>query len=150
MTADWGDTVGAGCESVTRVGQQPGTEQPGTEQPGGEDPRPSDSSTPSHPAGPGAPDRPDGPVAPVTPSHDPTLPVPSADRTAPKLSVKVKRKRGRRILTVRADEAVTLRGAGRVRALQANKALRITVRGKKRLRLVALDAAGNRTTKRVR
>ncbi len=138
VTADWNDTVAADCETVTRVGsppkdERPGEDKPGDEQPGGDGPG---NATPGN-------DIPSGPVEPSGPV------VPQADRTAPKLTVKVERKRGRRILVVRADEAVTLRGADRVRTLEAGRAARIAV-GRKRLKLVARDAAGNETVRRIR
>ena len=90
------------------------------------------------------------PDAPVSPAVDPQQPVPAADRTPPRLSVKVARKRGRRVLIVTANEFATLRGAGAPRSLAANTRVRIVVRRRGALRLVARDAAGNQTVKRVR
>ena len=140
VTADAGDSVAADCENVTRVGGSGGGGTPG-EQPGDE--RPRDDA-----AGPGTQPQ----DAPVSPAIDPTPPPPrpKADTTAPKLTVKVRRKRGRRVVTIRSDEAATLTVGRRTRRLAPNKAIRIVLRGRKAARLVARDAAGNQTVKRVR
>lgn len=137
VRADVGDTVGAGCETVVRV------PLPGTKPGGGTK---SDTAAPA--------ETPPAEEAPVQPAVGPAPPQPrpappAADRAAPKLKVKVIRRRGRRILSIRSDEAATLKVGRRTKRLEADKPLRIVVRGRKRVRLVALDAAGNRTVKRV-
>jgi hypothetical protein len=63
--------------------------------------------------------------------------------------VKVKRQGARRFLHVTADESATLRGAGRARTLVAGRVAKIAV-GRGRLKLLARDAAGNETVKRIR
>jgi hypothetical protein len=152
VKADEGDTIGPGCDTVTLVpkpstGGGDGSDGPGPGGGGKDDDAPAPGgdrpSQPAEPAPP-APRDPGGPAAPDRP-----LP-PAADATPPKLTVKAKRRRGRTVLTVTSDEAATLSGAGRkVRRLTAGRALRVVLRAK-RLRLVAHDAAGNATVKRVR
>lgn len=136
VEADAGDSVSADCESVVRVGGAKDT--PG-EQPLDVAPVP-------------APAQPSGEDRPVTPAIDPTPPPapPRADTTAPRLTVKVKRKRGRRVVTIRSDEAATLTIGRRTNRLVPNRAIRIVLRGRRAHRLVARDAAGNQTVKRVR
>jgi hypothetical protein len=142
VRADAGDSVSSDCETVVRVAL-PGT-KPGGGGGNGGDERPADTGSS------GAPPQP-ADDAPVRPAIDPTPPPPpAADRTAPKLTVKVKRKRGRRIVTVRADEAGTLTIGRRTKRLVANRPVRLTLRGRRAVRLVARDAAGNQTVKRVR
>jgi hypothetical protein len=151
VRADEGDTIGAGCEQVVRVAK-PGTDpsRPGTDPSGGggQTPIPS-SGEGTDPSGVGTdPAEVGTDPAPVRPAVGPP---PAADRTAPKLTVKVRRKRGRRVLTIRADEAATLRIGRKTKALAANRPLRIVVKGRRKaIRLVARDAAGNTTVKKVR
>jgi Ca2+-binding RTX toxin-like protein len=143
VRADEGDTVGAGCESVVRVALPKTGTDPSTNGPTrGTDPVTNGDDAPVHPA--------IGPNQPQPQPQPGPAPQPAADRTAPKLMVKVKRKRGRRIVTVRSDEPVTLTIGRRTKRLTPAKALRLTLRGRKAVRLVARDAAGNQTIKRVR
>lgn len=131
VTADAGDSVAADCETVTRAG--------------GSTPPPERPAEMADAPAPAAED------APVRPAIDPTPPPrPKADTSAPKLTVKVKRMRGRRVVTIRSDEAATLTIGRRTMPLAPNKAIRIVLRGRKAARLVARDAAGNDTVKRVR
>ena len=133
VTADVGDSVAADCDTVTRVGETGG---------GAPDPPRDIVSGPV----PGGDDRS------VTPAIDPTPPPPrpKPDTVAPKLTVKVRRKPGRRVVTVRSDEAATLTIGRRTKRLAPNRELRLVLRGRKPVRLVARDAAGNQTVKRVR
>ena len=148
VRADEGDAIGAGCEEVVRVAL-PGTGE-GTDPSTGEGTDPATKGTdpitdaPVRPAlGPTQPEQRPAP----TPGPQPQ---PQADHRAPKLTVKVKRRRGRRIVTIRSDEAATLKAGRITKRLAANKVLRLTLRGRKTVRLVARDAAGNQTVRRVR
>lgn len=140
VVADVGDSVSADCETVERVGGGGGVGDGDGTPP--ED-RPADvTPAPGTQLG----------DAPVRPAIDPTPPPPrpAADTRAPRLRVKVRRKRGARVATISSDEAVTLTiGARRTKRLAPDEVIRVVLRGRKPVRLVARDAAGNQTVRRM-
>ena len=139
VQADVGDDVAADCEHVTRVG---GTTDPGT--------GPKDDAKPG--TGPGQGTVP-GTVVPGTEQGGVTS---TADTKAPRLKVRRKRLRGGKVrLTLTCDEACTVtakakKAKKRKLTLKAGKPRRLTLRfrGRAKVRLTAVDAAGNRTVKR--
>ena len=138
VQADVGDTVAADCEQVTRVG---GTTDPGT--------TPKDDAKPGTNPGP----VPGTGTVPGTQQGGSTS---AADTRAPLLEIKRKRLRGGKVrLTLSCDEACTItatakKGKAKRLTLLAGKKRSITLRarGRAKIRLTAVDAAGNRTVRK--
>ena len=140
VTADPGDTVEAGqCESVTRVGTESIPPPPADD----DDPAPAPQPTPVP-----APTPQPAPSPAPAPAPAPTPP-PAADTRRPKLKVKVTRRGRYRVLTMSADEPVTITVGRHRKQLGVGQTWRLVVGSRKAILVVAHDAAGNQTVKRV-